>query len=649
VLVLSAGTVFAGYTIERVLGRGGMGVVYQARQPRLQRSIALKVLDVDPAIDPKAGEAFNREAALVASLEHPNIVAVHDRSGPNDPTLWLAIRYVAGGDADALLSAAPGGVDPARAVRLVTDCAHALDFAHSHNVLHRDVKPANLLIEHDPRHGERALLTDFGIARALDGRSTDTRVSATFAYVAPERFTSQPTDHRADQYSLGCTFYHLLTGQYPFPYPDEAALIAAHLNAPPPAPSTKRPDVPLALDGVVAKALAKDPDHRYATCLDFATAAARALEGPATQTPPAALSASPASPPPGNLNRRRLLIGGVIAIPVVGAVAAAVVTPLSSAFTDTDSATPASSGAPPEYPAPVEDGFLTGHRDRVGAVACSPSGTLIASGSGDGDPTVRLWDAASREALETFPDHEAEIGSVAFSPDGALLASGGKDGKVQLRGVGPGYPERGAIDHGDEVWSVAFSPNSELLVTAGNNQTIRFWDTRTGKKARAPFESHRGALWSVAFNRKGTLLASGSADGAVSLWDLDKPERSPKVLRGHGDEIWSVAFSPDGRFLVAGGAAKVVRVWNIRTGEEVRSFSTNYAYAGLSVAFSPDGTILAAGSANKTVRLWNVVTRKLDRQDLSGHNDLVRSVAFGADGDFLVSGSGDERVGVWAL
>ncbi|MGX1776810.1 protein kinase domain-containing protein [Nocardia brasiliensis] len=276
-MVLQPGTRFAGFTIERVLGAGGMGTVYLARHPRMPRRVALKVLTESFNADRKTRSAFDREARLAAGLEHPNIVSVYDRSAADDPALWLAMRYIDGGDAAGLLGDHPDGLAPERVVRLLTDAAHALDYAHAQGVLHRDVKPANLLIENDVRHGERAVLTDFGIARTLDDTVTLSGIAATFAYAAPERFSDAVADHRADVYSLGCTLFQLLTGQHPFPRKDQAAVIGAHLAAPPPSPRERRPELPAALDTVIATAMAKSPWDRYDSCTALAEATARAL------------------------------------------------------------------------------------------------------------------------------------------------------------------------------------------------------------------------------------------------------------------------------------------------------------------------------------------------------------------------------------
>ncbi|GAA5041818.1 serine/threonine-protein kinase [Nocardia callitridis] len=278
--MLRSGDVFAGYAIKRVLGQGGMGTVYLARHPRLPRLTALKLLNRELYSDAEARRRFEREADLVAQLDHPNIVTVYDR-GVEDRQLWICMQHVAGSDA---ASADVHVLAPDRAVQIAAETAAALDFAHRNRVLHRDVKPANILLAKAPigQH-ERVLLTDFGIASMRDSESTLASagtISATMAFAAPEQLSGRPLDERADQYSLACTLFWLLTGSGPFPGATPVAVLNGHLHAPVPLVSRLRPGLPPALDQVLTRAMAKHPADRFGSCTEFANAAAQALIAP---------------------------------------------------------------------------------------------------------------------------------------------------------------------------------------------------------------------------------------------------------------------------------------------------------------------------------------------------------------------------------
>ncbi|NKY02043.1 protein kinase [Gordonia polyisoprenivorans] len=280
-MALMVGQEFAGYRIVRVLGAGGMGEVYLAQHPRLPRLDALKVLPANLSSDEAFRRRFTREADLAVRLDHPNVVDVYDR-GEHDGQLWITMRYVEGLDAAALLSSHPGGLRADEVVHIVSAVADALDHAHSQNLLHRDVKPANILLTDaaGPSGNCRVLLADFGIARPI---LDDTRLTATnltvgsFAYSSPEQLAAEKLDGRADQYSLACTAYQLLSGSTPFANTNAAALIRQHLTEIPPAITTRRRDLSPRVDQVLHRALEKDPNHRYRTCTEFATELTAAL------------------------------------------------------------------------------------------------------------------------------------------------------------------------------------------------------------------------------------------------------------------------------------------------------------------------------------------------------------------------------------
>jgi serine/threonine protein kinase, bacterial len=271
---LASGATFAGYTILRLLGVGGMGEVYLAQHPRLPRRDALKILPEATTEEGDFRDRFLREADLAATLWHPNIVQVHDR-GEFDGQLWIAMDYVEGADTAQLIrNRHPTGMPTPDVCAIVTAVASALDYAHQHGLLHRDVKPANILVT-DPEDGERRiLLADFGIARQHDdisGLTITNMTVGTVAYSAPEQLMGGDIDGRADQYSLAATAFHLLTGAPPYQHSNPVAVISRHLTAPEPKLRDHRPDL-TNLDQVLSRALAKDPADRFDRCRDFAIA-----------------------------------------------------------------------------------------------------------------------------------------------------------------------------------------------------------------------------------------------------------------------------------------------------------------------------------------------------------------------------------------
>ena len=276
---LASGDVFAGYQILRPLGFGGMGEVYLVQHPRLPRQDALKILPAEASADREFRTRFNREAELAATLYNPHIVGVHDR-GEYNGQLWISMDYIDGPDAGRLLREQyPGGMPGWEVVEIASAVADALDHAHARGLLHRDVKPPNILLTTPERGRRRVLLADFGIARDTAEASglTDTNVTlGTVNYAAPEQLTGSPLDGRADQYGLAATVYHLLTGEPMFGSSNPAVVIGRHLNAPPPRLSERRPDLGT-LEPVLSKALSKNPTDRYPSCSRFADALRDAL------------------------------------------------------------------------------------------------------------------------------------------------------------------------------------------------------------------------------------------------------------------------------------------------------------------------------------------------------------------------------------
>jgi serine/threonine-protein kinase len=272
------GTLVAGYRIEALIGRGGMGIVYRARDTRLDRDVALKVLPEELGGDLRFRDRFLAESRLAASIEHPNIVPVHE-AGDANGALFIAMRYVHGSDLGTML-ARDGALDPAQAVAVVTGIADALDAAHARGLVHRDVKPGNILVARS--HGDGAghvYLADFGISKRLTGVNSapTTGVLGTVDYVAPEQIEGSDVDARADLYSLGCVLYACLVREPPFVRDTPMSVAWAHVHEPPPSVSSRRPELPTVVDEVIARALAKRPGERYQSGAELADAARLAL------------------------------------------------------------------------------------------------------------------------------------------------------------------------------------------------------------------------------------------------------------------------------------------------------------------------------------------------------------------------------------
>ena len=292
-MTLAPGTTLAAYAIERLLGRGGMGEVYLATHEGLGRKVALKLLAPELAADPAFRERFIAESRLAASLDHPHIVPIYE-AGETDGKLFLAMRYVEGDDLGALIAA--GRLEPDRAVGLLAGIAAALDAAHDRGLVHRDVKPANILVARTARGEEHAYLGDFGLTKQQGSDAGFTRpgqLVGSVDYVAPEQIEGRPIDHRVDVYSLACVLYTALTGGPPYPRETEVATLWAHVQASPPRPSDVDP-VLARYDRIIARGMAKDPAERYSTAGELLADAREwrdgVVAGPAAAVAPAAAS-----------------------------------------------------------------------------------------------------------------------------------------------------------------------------------------------------------------------------------------------------------------------------------------------------------------------------------------------------------------------
>ncbi len=331
---LSEGDEFAGYRIEDRLGRGGMGILYLAIEPGLDRRVALKLIAPEAAAEEIFAKRFAEESRIAAAIEHPNVVPIY-AAGEEGGVPFIAMRFVSGSDLGRRI-AREGRLEPERAVALIAQIGNGLDAIHAAGLVHRDVKPANVLLSGE-EGAEHAYITDFGVARNVatqSGLTQTGRFVGTLDYVAPEQISGGEVDARADVYALGCLLFKLLTGEVPFPRDGEAARLYAHLNDPPPAPSLYAQEVSMALDDVVVRAMSKEPGDRYPSAGDLGRAAQAALSGTTVTVPERTVATgaaatretetmAPTDPGSDDRPRRLLLAGGLLgAVAVVVAAVA---------------------------------------------------------------------------------------------------------------------------------------------------------------------------------------------------------------------------------------------------------------------------------------------------------------------------------------
>ena len=659
------------YELVSLLGRGGMGEVWRAVDTEKNREIALKILGSWLGGDPDFVARFRRESALAARLNSPNIIPIHDY-GEVDGRLFIDMPLVTGLDLDALINQGP--LPPHRAVAVVAQTARALTTAHRAGMVHRDVKPSNILISTTDDGDDHAYLIDFGITKALDGTklSMSGMVIGTPAYMAPECFTGDG-DARSDIYSLGCILHHALTGQPPFTGPHSFAYAHLHQTATPPAPSALNPAVPPALDAVVARALAKQPAQRFPAAVELAVAARAALTGP----PAAAWDGhpGPGRPPPTLVDPD----------PPVGPTAGRPVGPAAGggpgARAAGPSAVPGSGPAP--YPTrvgeppvaaaargrrrsrrPVERRVLR-HPSVVAGIATATSGGRLVAATVTADRTLRVWEIESGALLTGPIALSSGATSVATARLGerTVLLTGGTDGTVDVRDLGGTPVGRALTGHRGTVHALTTAQldTGPVVVTAGVDRTVRVTDLTTGAPAGRLLVGHTGAVAAVAVAQLGgrpTAVTAGA--DAVRLWDLTTAARlDPPLTADHGPDpgsVVAVATSTwvDGRpVAVTTGTDRHISAWDLTSRALVNASRAGHTRAVRAVAVvHHDGRPVAVtGGDDGIACLIDPVTGTTAARALTGHLDGIRAVATDRlDGDpVALTGGRDHTVRVWDL
>ncbi|MBD2523443.1 serine/threonine-protein kinase [Nostoc sp. FACHB-133] len=627
-MVWNAGkSLFGGrYIIESQLGEGGIGITYLARNQRNQLRV-IKTLKEEILNHPawilhrnKLRQDFRDEAVRLAVCHHPHIVEIETIF--DDGNLpCMVMEYIEGEDLGQYLKRV-GVLSEAEALLYIRQIGDALTLIHSKGLLHRDLKPRNIMIRIDK---SEAVLIDFGIAREFIPNVIQRHtVYRTPGFAPPEQYESEaPRGEYIDIYALAATLYNLLTGVIPTSADDRRH----NINLEP--PQYFNPNISNRVNQAIMCGMDLESTYRPQSVQEWLDLLGPENEkniAPATST--LVITPRVKLPPPVVLDQQNWQC--------------------------------------------VQT--LRGHSSMVHAIAISPDGQLIASGSND--HTIKLWQLGTgklvRQVGRWSSGHSSMVNSVAFSPissnfsyqadsgksggvtdlNRGILASGSWDNTIKLWDVNTGKEIRTLTGHTNWVNSVAFSPDGKFLVSGSADCTIKLWQVNTGIEIQT-LTGHSDSVSSIAYSpRTATttnsqdrhLVASGSNDYTVKLWQV-YTGRNIYTLTGHSFFINCIAFSHDAEMIASGSGDNTIKLWHVNTGREIRTLS-GHSDSVWSVAFSQDRQFLASGSWDNTIKLWHLHSGR-EISTLTGHSSYVRCVVFSPDGQTLVSGSDDDTIKIW--
>jgi YVTN family beta-propeller protein len=614
------GTELAGYRIDRLLGRGGMSVVYLAEDPRLKRKVALKLLDPDLAANEAFRTAFLRESELAAGLDHPNVLPVYE-AGEAHGHLFIAMRLVRGDDLGAMLRREKV-LDPDRALNILGQIAGALDAAHAMGLIHRDVKPANVLIvsAEGTEAPDHAYLSDFGLAKRVTTRSGLTKTGpfmGSVDYAAPEQILGKQVDGGADLYSLGCVLYQCLSGEVPFRKETEGAVVYAHLTEPPPSVRILRPELPKEIDAVIAGALAKRPDDRYGSCGELMGAAGQAIRGVAPPVPIATRGPAAEVPAVGPSRPRRRQLALLASMVVVAGLLVAVFV-----------ATP---GSPTRIRPPVDSlvGLDPTGADVVTAIGAGSRPTFVAIGMNSGwvvstgDRTLRRFDLRTGRVIRsTGLGGSAATGLAA--DDRFVWVTDEFGGTVSRIDPATGVPRTESLHPGCKA--IAIGGGAVWIVNVLDGDLVRL-DPDTLGQIGDPIpvgERPEG----IAFGG-GSMWVASSLDRTVTRVDALTGKIQAKITMPH--HPYALAFGA-GRLWVANSLEDSITEVDPATEGAVKTIPVGHGPFGIAAG---DGAVWVSNSLDGTVWRFDVKLGRFTRRSRLGNSP--EGIAVAPDGSVWVA------------
>jgi WD40 repeat protein/serine/threonine protein kinase len=643
------------FHVRRVLGIGAFGVVYLAKDSRLGRLVAVKVPQRESLINPLLRQRFLREARAAAQLHHANIVPIFD-VGEANGACYIVSAYCRGGSLAGWLNSRSAPVPFRLAAHLTAYLADGVQHAHDCGILHRDLKPGNVLIQPDGPPGDpegiglTPMISDFGLAKFLEAAaetspapidvigapgdaaedlSNETRgIAGTPAYMAPEQagLWSQAIGRATDVYGLGCILYQLLTGRPPFTGSTRDILRQVREDEPS-APSRLRPGLPRDLEMICLKCLSKAPGERYPTARDLGDDLRRWLGGESVRARPVGPLRRMAK-----WVRRRPTAAGLVALSLLTGFALLASTLWYASVRTREELqqrrlTYATNIAQAQRS--LDGGDFHGLTELLNGLRPPLAGPDLR-----GFEWYYLW----RRYLESgmwLSGHENAVSGIAFSPDGRTLASVGHDGTLRLWDTEKAEPRATIRGHTGSILALAFSPDGNTLATMNDDRIISIWEM-PGPRLKTTINGTEANSNALTFSPAGDTLATSGGGAAVLLWDLATAHVRARLGQTHN--VNGIAFTLDGKSLISAEVSGVLRIWDAKTGGEKAKASVPGHRNCWAVAISPDGRLLASGGDDNDISLWDVRSLAL-RATLTGPGGPVKYLAFSRGGRELVAGS----------